>query len=234
MATVIEDFITECRARLGDTTVMGAEWTDTQISYWVKEAIQDYSKHFPRLMSSSDLLGSDPAILEGVNETAIDIDGAHIQGVHSVAYPSTDDPPTFLKRKDHRDPDFYTVEDCYDFEILDDANAILWISGDPVDGDADITFICDHVYPAATEDLTVPQRHFELLIAYVRMAAWQEVSHTESQDPHVTIKLLNEYEAAAQVAAQVYQTALKDALRAEGKSSVSKWDTDAHDMGRIY
>jgi len=206
----------------------GSRVTDTQISYWVKEAIQDYSKHFPRLMSSSDLLGSDPAILEGVNETAIDIDGAHIQGVHSVAYPATDDPPTFLKRKDHRDPDFYTVEDCYDFEILDDANAILWISGDPVDGDADITFICDHVYPAATEDLTVPQRHFELLIAYVQNGS------LAGSIPHRIARPTRHHQTAQRIRSRGTKCSpglirLPSKTRSAQKAShpSAKWDTDA-------
>jgi len=65
---------------------------------------------------------------------------------------------------------------------------LLWISADPlVNEDINLIYQGDHAYLDDDADVvTVIDRHLELIMLYVRWAAFQELATTESSNPYAS------------------------------------------------
>ena len=91
----------------------------------------------------------------------------------------------------------------------------------------------DHAYLDDDSDETsLPERHLELVMLYVRWAAFQELAMGASADPDPTSLALGTLELNAYRAQRLYLTALAECLKAESESRVVNWRIDRWD--RVY
>jgi len=218
-----------CRRRLGDLT-SPYKWTDDQVNQWINDSISAYSIHFPQTLSNTINCTDD------VRDYALP---AGIMQIRSVEYPDGEDPPEYLYRREITHPDFWEVDGFYAFKAATTNKSIgtLYISEEPSTGE-DIIVIYDgeHTYmdDDDTDELTVMERHLDLIILYVRMAAYQELATTESANPDPTTLMSGTLELNAFRASREYRIALAAFLKKDtpNSSAFAQWNMDTHD--RIY
>jgi len=166
-----------CRRRLGDLAVP-YKWSDLQVNQWINDAIADYSIHFPRRVA----LKIDCAT--GMHTYDLPAD---CHAVLRVEYPHGEYPPKYLQLSDSASPFFYDSGYLYDFAPAMDADTPgqIIISASPLSiEDIEIIYQGDHTYlDDDAGEVTVLDRHLELVMLYVRWAAYQELATTESSDP---------------------------------------------------
>lgn len=189
-------------------------WSQTLVQEWVLEAVREYSIHFPRIQIA------DMDCSTGAHEYDLPAD---YSAMLTVEYPLGQDPPQYLKRKDHRDPLFWLSDDYYDVpqipgeiapEGKDVAPAQLYISAQVSTGETiRITYHAHHRLDLEGSDLlSVPREHEHLLILFVIWKAFTERLATESQSPDTTMGLLQSLRLLAQRAQEAYLAALNRAL----------------------
>jgi hypothetical protein len=219
-----------CRRRLGDLTAP-YKWSDLQVNQWINDAIAEVSLHFPRLVT-----------LEIETETGQQVYAlpAGFRGVIHVEYPAGNDPQTYLQPRDPRSPRWagsacYAVlrrRDATPDEEGEPANADeLLLSIDPQDGETiRLAYLAEHSYLDDDADLnSVPERLLELLVLFVRWAAYQELAASESSDPDPTSLVSGTLELNAARAERLYRKQLQEALLAEGEGGVVEWEVE-----RVY
>lgn len=214
---------TLCRRRLGDESVP-YKWSDLQINQWIVDAIADYSVHFPRTIELKiDCTAS---------THAYDLP-ADCHAVLSVEYPRGEEPPAYLIHRDRFAPGFYEAGYWYDVQPSDDGETPgqLWISASPLaSDDINLLYQADHAFLDDDADITtVLDRHFELIMLYVRWASFQELASTESSDPDPTSLALSTLELNAYRAQRLYLQSLQKAQEAESKSASMTWTMDKWD-----
>jgi hypothetical protein len=215
-----------CRRRLGDLD-LPYKWSDLQINQWINDAIADYSIHFPRRVELK---------LDCTLDTHSYELPADCHGLLSVEYPQGQDPPEYLQPADRFADGFYACDDLYDFLPSHDQDSPgkLWISANPTAAqDINLIYLADHDYPDDDADeITVLERHYELILLYVRWAAYQELACSESSDPDPTSLALSTLELNAYRAQRLYLQALEKAHKAEAHSAMATWKMDR--WNRIY
>jgi len=228
--TTLTQLITECRNTIGDTSGSPVI-SDTQLTYWINHGIADLSQYFPKRLVY--------AISTTANDRQYDLETDFL-GVISVEYPTGDDPPSYLKRRDHKHPDFWEEDGYYDILLPHDADASnppqIYISQKPTTGQTiTINYMAAHsVLSSGSDSTSLPDRYSHLLTLYVRWRVWQELSATEGMNPD-PIKLLSAtQEVNSTRAERIYRKALDEAVRqAQVSESLSaSWPMDAND--RIY
>jgi len=206
-------------------------WAQATVEEWVKDAIKDYSTHFPMQ-----------------DEVTVSVSGANpghefnlftgIIGILEVEYPDGESPPIYLKRKKRHNPGFYGYAGYYDVWLTGDQTTapVLYLSEEPSDGeDIIVKVIKHHPEPASSgTDLTVPIHHENILLLYVLWAAFRERLATEQQDPDTTlagaVTLLQQLVKGAENAEADYRRAIDRARRnvADG-GFTGPWRADDHD-----
>jgi hypothetical protein len=212
-----------CRRRLGDLDVP-YKWSDLQINQWIVDAIADYSVHFPRTITLK---------IDCTAGTHVYDLPADCHAVLSVEYPKGEDPPEYLTPSNRFAPGFYSSDLLYDIQYSDDAGSPgqLWLSADPLAGEEfNLTYQGDHAYlDDDAGECTVHDRHLELIMLYVRWAAFQELAATESSDPDPTSTAMSTLELNAYRAQRLYLQSLQKAQQAESKSARIEWTMDKWD-----
>lgn len=212
-----------CRRRLGDLDVP-YHWSDLQMNQWINDAIADYNLHFPRLTQVS------LATAAGQNNYALS--GA--RRILGVEYPLGNP----LRPFDHTRMAFLAQPGFYDvvYSPQDGSEVELWLSGTiggcPPGLLADCRCACqaDHAYLDDDSDAaTLPERHLELVMLYVRWAAFQELASSESADPDPTSLAISTLELNAYRAQRLYLAALQETRRAESESRTIVWRLDRYD-----
>jgi hypothetical protein len=197
-----------------------ATWSQAVIEEWCVDAIRDYSRYFPRVIREDISTGA----VGGVHEHDLPND---FRDIITVEYPQGEDPPEYLDRLHYQDPYFWNSDKNYDIiarheEIL---NGILIVSAETTALETiRIEYVGDHDLDLASGDqITVPMRHEDLLIAYVVWVAWRELASTEMQDPTSNSSLLMaQLFQNAGSAEYDYRGMIDDALKA--RSGVSEWE----------
>lgn len=218
-----------CRRRLGDLAVP-YEWSDLQVNQWINDAIGDYNLHFP-LAASLELETQ-------AGQNAYDLESPGLRRVSSVEYPTSEGGPALenqLARRDHTRPGFLAQVGFYDVEYSPSAASEirLWLSGPVAAGTARLKGTADHAYlDDDSDESSLPERHLELVMLYVRWAAFQELAMDASADPDPTSLALGTLELNAYRAQRLYLTALAECLKAESESRVIQWKFDQWD--RVY
>jgi len=215
-----------CRRRLGDLE-SAPEFSNLQINQWINDAIADYSVFFPRELSG------DLTLTTGTHSYSMStLTG--LKRVLKVEYPKGEDPPEYLVKSVEKDsPSSFYGSYCYD--LLDEPPSTIILGPDVTTGQkATITYQADHDYPAADSTvLTVPDRHLELLVLFVRMAAAQEISAKQNMDPQVTTLLSSTLSTHANRCEREYRTKLGQFLAADSPGGqMTSWDMDDH--GQVY
>ena len=220
------DINTLCRRRLGDQTAPQA-FTDEQINQWINDAIEEYSRYFPRRKAY--------AIACAAGDRQYDLP-TDFRGLISVEYPAGGDPPTYLERRDYRHPDFWQADGCYDIVHRSDAGDPdeLWISTRPALGETiTLEYLGDHDFVDDDIDaLSVPDAHLEALVLHVRWSSLQALASAEAANPDPNNVLLDRYEANVVRAERLYYRKIEEYGRLEAESGATPWSMDKWD--RVY
>ncbi len=201
-----------CRRRLGDQRAPYA-FTDLQINQWIHDAIAEYSQFFPRTLWAEFTLsaGQNPLDLSSL---------IGFQTILRVEYPGGVQPPSFLRRVLRSQTTFFNGCSVYDLDRDEQGRWQLHLGLTPQGGERlGLTYQADHLYPASDEThLTIPDRHLELILLFVRMAALQEQLAQLGAQSLPAPSLLSVRALNAARARQEYLEALDKARRAEGES----------------
>jgi hypothetical protein len=229
MATTLGNLIDDCEADLldsGNTT-----WAAADIEQWCRDAIADYSLHFPRQRTATI------TTVDGDRKYAI---GTDLIEVINVEYPISQDPPQFLRRKSMYDPDFYDSDDHYDVIQQDDdaSGASLYLSAESTVADQSIyvTYLATHDNTIATGgNLTVPVAHHHILRNYVLWRATLQRKAAEEASPTSSSSLLmSQLAVNADRARRSYTDVLAKALYAWQRAGPVSWKDAADESTRIY
>jgi len=231
--TAFSALVLDCRELIGDT---GATvFTADQVKQWVNDAIKSLSIYFPRRLTTD--------VACTTAQRKYDIAQA-IVSILSVEYPAGEDPPEYLKYREHTHPSFWSNDGYYcfikrmDAYLADDPPtegygepSQIWISTKPTTGQKiRLEYTSEHkLLSADTDILSVLPRHEHLIHLFVRWKAWSELATTEGMDPDPTEALSATLETNAGKAERSYLQALKDAQQAESESGqahlwMDKWD----------
>lgn len=231
MTVSITGLANHAQAALSDE--LAATWPLANLEQWVREGIADYSIHFPRIITST--------ISATANTRQYDL-SPYFRGMITVEFPTSQDPPEYLKRRPYTHPDFWTEDGYYDVLDKHDETAVpqLLISEKPAGTETiTITFSADH--PSNTSDAgsadatTVPNRHHDMIIMYVMWRAAVERISSEEQSPtDSTGMLLEQMSRDAETRRRMYVNSMARALKSQkGTPSITtKWNIP--DYGRIY
>lgn len=214
------------RNRLGDLNISAYEWSDDQLNDFINWAILEYSQHFPlwgQVMIESD---------DGSHEFDLPMG---CRSVLRVEYPASQSPPEFLERRDRSHPDFYLADGYYDLVWKGDetTTSLLIISNE---GSAGTYISIEYTYghPALandTTDVTVDQRHLELIILYVRVCVMQEAASREAANPDPKTLILNTAELNVTRAERIYKARLESFKASAMESGRAVWRMDKWDGG---
>jgi len=228
MATTLTQLIDACEADLADSS--NAVWSAADVEQWLRDAIADYSQHFPRTMTTEIACSAD--------DREYDL-AATFQEMITVEYPKDEDPPQFLQRRPHNHPDFWPEAGYYDiiFRAGDSDVDELWISTKPAAGEKiDATYLADHDFTSVVATATtVPEKHHHILRKYVMWQALHQLKVQEEASPTSNSSLLmSQYAINVDRARRAYVDSLAKALFATSKSAVISWAGQTNESGRVY
>jgi len=225
MTTRIE-LNTLIRRRLNDQ-VAPQMFTDEQINQWINDAIEEYSRYFPRVKTTTQLTTA--------NDRQYDLP-ADYRGVVSVEYPTGDDPPTYLERRDYRHPDFWMEDGFYDVVHRSDAGNAdeIWISQKPAAGQTiTIEYLGDHdLVDDDTDAISIVDLHLEVIVLHARWSALQALASGEAANPDPNNVMLDRYEANVSRAERSYYRKIDELRKVEAESGMNAWPMDKWD--RVY
>ncbi|GAB4482711.1 MAG: hypothetical protein Kow0088_25670 [Anaerolineales bacterium] len=203
-----------CRRRLGDQRAPFT-FSDLQINQWIHDAIAEYSQLFPRTLTIEFELQS--------GQTRVDLSLlSGFQTVLQVEYPLGMQPQRYLQRCSHKKPQFFFGRPTYDLDWSATEGWQLVLGLTPqADERLGLTYQADHLYPAEENTLlTIPDRHLELVVLFVRMAALQEQLAELGAQSFPPASLLSVRAANAARARQEYLEALEKARKQTGESAL--------------
>ena len=228
MTTTLQNLIDAVEADLADSG--NATWTAADVERWIRDAIADYSLHFPRILTQTISCSAD--------DRTYDLASGFLQ-VLTVEYPTGEDPPEYLRRRNYTHPDFWSDVGYYDVVHREDATdtAELWISEKPSTGEDIIVFYAaphDNTI-AVGGTLTVPGDHESILRKYVIWQATVQLAKTEEATPTSNSSLLmSQLAINSDRARRSYIDALAKAIYSDSKSSSVSWANATSESERIY
>lgn len=180
MATDLTTLRAHVRLQLPSTT----DWPNATIDSWIAQAIRFYSAQFPKQWYY------DLSLTTGTQTYSLPAD---LHYITAVEYPTGEDPQQFLEPVDEWDSRFQAEGEVYTTIGIDDATAIESLSGaacqikfaeDVTTGEtARIHYLGNHAIPTAGDDdaqITVPEPHWEALVAFVDFLAHAELESDEA------------------------------------------------------
>lgn len=206
-----------CRRRLADQSAPFT-FSDLQINQWIHDAIAEYSQLFPRTLYAEFTLQA--------GQTVVNLSGLEgFQTVLRVEYPLGLQPPRFLQRISRSRGAVFSNRPTYDLDWGAPGGWQLHLGLTPQGGEKlGLTYQADHLYPADDPTtLTVPDRHLELIVLFVRMAALQEQLAELGAQSLPAPSLLSVRALNAVRARQEYLEALDKARKREGESAIVGW-----------
>ena len=206
-----------------------ATYTQTQVEQWLKDAIRDYSLHFPRQLSHT--------ISTTADQRTYSLP-ALFTDMLSVEYPAGQDNPEYLTRRAYTHESFWG-NNHYDIVPREDDSdqTELWIGPEPAASESiTIEYHAYHNYDIDSADpVTVPQVHHHILIIYVMWQSIKLLQTNEQQNPTSSSSLM--MSLLAQNAQQEYNNyikAMKDAVKERpSKPGVLKWNNSV-ETEQIY
>lgn len=219
----------DLRRSLRQMLTDASAWPDSQLDEWCRQAIYEYSLHFPYPRTASWDTSAGVRAYTIYSEAATTI----IHAILSVEYPVGDEPPTLLARKREHEADFFGGQ-YYDLR-LDGYSQVLVLGQPPQGGEAiKITYESEHVYPSQEDsNLTVPDKHIELLRLFVQWKAVSYLELAEAVDISRQVSLLKDLGTNSQRAEQAYRARMRQLLEATAPGAwVAAWTTGTN--CRIY
>lgn len=221
MTISLDESVVEVRRYFRDV-----KWSNETLKAWVKDAVREYSNHFPLIKEVSG------AATTGTYEYVFDY---LVTGVIECEYPTGEDPPKFPEQRNHREPHFFDDGlSYYDLVAYPGENAAeIWLS-DPVTGtNYNIKFQTEHEWTANGSDYEadIPDSSRHIIIQYAIWQCWREMLTIEKENTDKDRKdfLTKQVDKAAK-SYMTMITSLKETMAAE--SEFVKWEMDKFD--RIY
>ena len=223
MTTRIE-LNTLIRRRLNDQAAP-QRFTDEQINQWINDAIEEYSRYFPRAKTAT--------ISTTANDRTYDLPGDY-RGILSVEYPTGDDPPSYLERRDFRHPNFWLEDGFYDVVHRTDAGNLdeVWISQKPAAGQTiTVEYLGDHdLVDDDTDTTSILDLHLEVLILHVRWSATQAMATAEAANPDPNNIMMDRYEANVTRAERTFYRKIEELQKVLTESGMNVWPMDKWDQ----
>ena len=227
MSVKFSQLLTDCLVSLGDSTA--ATWSRTDVIWpWCIEAMMA----FPILRPMVDDHTNGAAKVYSY-ELATDF-----REVISVEYPISQQPPTYLSRKNRLDPNFYDQEGFYDIDH-DYATGKGWYcyvsSGVAALAHIKMQYLANHSTDVddVNKLITIPDEYENILIAYVVAKAYRERLGAYMQDPTAHTSIIQQMTDMVNKADLNYQQLV---LRAQEKLAESRtsphFASDKYD--RVY
>lgn len=210
----------------GNTT-----WSAADIEQWLRDAIADYSLHFPRKLNQ--------AITTSAGDKTYDLTNG-FQAPYSVEYPTGESPPQYLTRRPYTHPNFWSEDGYYDIiHRLDDTDQDeIWISNSPTDSQTiTVIYLGRHDQTVAVgTNISVPARHHHILRAYARWKATQQRVAAEEASPTSSSSLLmSQLKENTRRWKLEYLNELAKAIQAaQGHSQIVSWADRTQESIRIY
>jgi len=158
------------------------------------------------------------------------------RGIVSVEYPTGDDPPTYLERRDYRHPEFWIDDGFYDVAHRSDAGNPdeIWISQKPSAGQTiTIEYLGDHdLVDDDTDTISIIDLHLEVIVLHARWSASQALASGEAANPDPNNVMLDRYEANVSRAERSYYRKIEELRKIEAESGMNAWPMDKWD--RVY
>ena len=145
-------------------------WIEPTANAWIRDAIRDYSSHFPMFVDTDD---------ESTNITCVDDQQEYslssltgIQAVLDVEYPEGNDPASLLERREQDEPRGFEGFEVYAVRGFEKPDT-LRLGQEPSSTEKiRLTYLADHTAPATDIiTLTVPDRHLDALVLFVQWRA---------------------------------------------------------------
>ena len=201
----------------------GATFTDALVDIWIREAIEEYSQHFGKVVTVAV-----SGIAEGTYAYTIT---ERIGNIVQVEYPESEDPPQYLTRRASNSDEFWLHADSYDFiRTKGEESGILYLSDPTQDTTATITAL--RSFDETVGTVEVPAKHEPLLIMRCRWSARQFMADGEMLNPTSSSSLLMaQMEQNAKSARKNYFSLLYAAkANQSGKSKRVRWSMDKWDV----
>ena len=231
MSTTLQNLIDAVEADLSDSG--NATWAAADVERWCRDAIADYSQHFPRVLTET--------ISASANDRTYDLP-AGFMNVLTVEYPTGEDPPEYLARRPYDHPSFWQVNGYFDIVRRRDDTDVneLWISEKPSAGESiDVIYQAIHLIDSTnlttSDNLTVPERHHYLLRKYATWQAAIQLKAVEEASPTSNSSLLmSQLAINVDRARRAYVDAIAKAIFSESESSAVSWADQVEETTRIY
>ena len=226
--TLLSDFIDLCEADLADSE--NATWSATDVEQWSRDAIADYSEHFPRTLTAQIETDDDDRTYDLPNDFLKPI---------LVEHPIDNDPPTYLQPRLPQHPQFWAEDGFYCIVSRDDDTDVneIWISTKPADDDEiNITYKAHHDNSIATNvAITIPDEHAHILRNYVVWRATLQLKFTEEAAPTSSSSLLmSQLAQSADRLQRQYTNSLAKALFEAQRTGIVSWAGQVPETSRIY
>ena len=231
MSISFEQFLDDCQVVLGDST--GTTWDRADvITRWAKEAMLA----FPILRPTTETI---TVAIEAKHAHKLALD---FREIVSVEYPIGEEPPVFLTRMNHFDPDFYTTEDHFDVSryYLDYVEYTGWMVITSklmeIDEEIKVNYLANHNIDLIDDPdslLTVPDEYEHILVAYVVAKAYRERLSYYSQNPTVYTNLIYQMVTMVDKADARYLQLINEAIDKASESRTSP-HMGADKFDRIY
>jgi hypothetical protein len=220
MAVTLAQVLDNVQAQVSDDAT---EFSDADLTQVIYDAIREYSQHFPRIQSTTQ------ACTTGHPSYSLPAD---LIGIVEVQYPSGEDPPEYKTRLDRQSEYFWDSDDYYDVELEGEGGGTIYMSEDVATGNSiAITYTAWHDTSLLTTDnLSVPEHHIPLIIAYAVWQCYARRLAEEMDDPDTTIHLIRDMQESVTEHRLAYERKLARALKSHGQSRITKgWVMDGSD-----
>lgn len=178
----LADLRAQCRALLASTT----DWPDATLDRFIGDGIRAYSGEYPwhRRHTLNLTTGSQAYDLPG---------GLGFQGIVGVRYPVADEPARFLVQTGEEEALFQAGGGCYALRLgvadtvaataLASMGQVVFAETVQTGQAAEVAYLCSHHVPdvgADTDVISVPESHWEAVIAFVDFRCHWEVETDEA------------------------------------------------------
>jgi hypothetical protein len=151
--TTLSNLLTRCSNALGDPLTL--TWSRATLTYWAIEAIRE----FPILRPMEEQY----VVVSATHSFTLPADFVELIWVE---YPTSQDPPAYLKYKSHLDPEFWGSDEYYDVDRDYNLGSgyTLW-SPSSCPGHGQDLLSCRHDDDLAEADsLTIPDRYLNITV----------------------------------------------------------------------
>lgn len=212
-------------------------WSNHTIKEWIKDAVRDYSIHFPIIATIEDDAEDDVYEYDFFAGAHDEEDLPVIFGVIEFEYPAGEDPPEYPKRGSHTQSSFFGDGVSYYDVVLNPAmnNVEIWLSQPETGQKFQAKYLAEHTWTSVDsggdQNCEVPSHHRPIIVQYVILQCWLERLTMSLEE--VDLKHFNVLEKRVAFESLRYETMLEQAKRTRpSESKTIPWAMDAYD--RIY